>query len=371
MTRVVFAPDSFKGTLSAAAAARALAAGWRQVEPGAEVILRPMADGGEGTVDAFAAAVPGARRVAVELPPPAPGMAVVSTSWVLLPPESGLPGGTAVIDVASTAGIELFRGALRPWDASSFGFGAAVATALEHGVSRLILGIGSSASTDGGMGLLAALGARIEGDAAGGARALAGVRTVDLSTARPLPAGGVSVLTDVTNPLLGARGSASVFGPQKGFPPADIAEVDADLERFAALVGADPDRPGAGAAGGLGFALAAWGAGLVPGADAVAELIGLDAAAEAADWVVTGEGSYDAQSAAGKVPAVVAARAPGRALLVAGRIAADADISPFAAVLSLSELAADPEQAIRHPEHWLVEAGRRFARSIVASDDVR
>lgn len=361
MTRVVFAPDSFKGTLAAPEAARALAAGWRQIEPGVDAVLLPMADGGEGTVEAFAAVVPGARRIAVELPPPASGMEPVSSSWVALPPEAGLPGGTGVIDVASTAGIELFRGDLRPWDASSYGFGTAIVAALERGVSRLILGIGSSASTDGGAGLLAALGARIDGEARGGARTLTGITGVDLAGVRPLPAGGVTVLTDVTNPLLGEHGSAAVFGPQKGFAPQEIVGVDGALRSFAALLSADPARPGAGAAGGIGFALAAWGAQLVPGAEAVAALIGLGPAVDAATWAITGEGAYDGQTASGKAPALVLQAAPGRCLLAAGRIDPAADVSRFAATRSLSELAGSTEEALRRPAFWLTRAGRELA----------
>jgi glycerate kinase len=367
MTRVVFAPDSFKGTLTAPEAARALAAGWRQIEPELEAVLMPMADGGEGTVGAFAEAIPQARRLAVELLPPAPGMERVSTAWLWLPPQAGLPGGTGVIDVASTAGIELFRGKLRPWEASSYGFGTAIAAALDHGVSRLVLGIGSSASTDGGAGVLAALGARINGDPRGGARNLAGIAGVDLASLRPLPEGGVAVLTDVTNPLLGERGAAAVFGPQKGFVSSEIDDVDSALRSFAALIPTDPAIPGTGAAGGIGFALAAWGAHLTPGADAVADLIGLGPAVDTATWVVTGEGAYDAQTAAGKVPALVSSKAPGRCLLVAGRIDRGADTSRFAAVRSLSDLASSTDDALRRPAHWLVRAGRELALTVRAA----
>ncbi|MCC4908369.1 glycerate kinase [Microbacterium sp. cx-59] len=372
MMRVVFAPDSFKGSVSAAAAARALAAGWRQVDPDVDAVLRPMADGGEGTAAAFLDAVPGARRIPVVVPAPAPGLRPVSTSWVLLPPDPAAPGGTAVVDLASTAGIELFGRDLDPWSASSFGFGVAIAAALDHGVSRLVLGIGSSASTDGGAGVLAALGARIDvgtadADSPGtrGAAGLGAIRAIDLTPVRAAPPGGVVVLTDVTHPLLGERGAAHVFGPQKGFAPQDLPAVDDALRRYAALFDLDPRAPGAGAAGGVGFALAAWGAELVPGAAAVADLIGVDAAAASAAWVVTGEGSFDAQSAAGKVPALIAARSASPVALVAGRITADADTSAFAATLSLSAIAGSAEEAMRRPEHWLAEAGRRLACAAV------
>lgn len=168
--RVVLAPDSFKGTITAADAAVALAEGWHSVDPSAAFVHRPMADGGEGTVAAFAAAVPGARRMPLTVDGPA-GVRV-ETSWLLLPPGAGTPAGTGVVDLASTSGIELLD-ELRPWDADTTGFGQAIAAALDHGVSRLLLGIGSSASTDGGTGLLAALGARFL-DAGGALRWLAG-----------------------------------------------------------------------------------------------------------------------------------------------------------------------------------------------------
>lgn len=368
---VVIAPDSFKGTIAAAAAADALAAGWSRERPTDVVRPMPMADGGEGTVDAFATAVAGARLMPVTVTGPE-GRAV-EASWVLLPPNADAPGGTAVVELANTSGIELLGTPprLRPFDAHTRGFGEAIADALAHGVSRLVLGIGSSCSTDGGAGMLSALGARFT-DAAGspladGARGLATVSSADLSGLAPLPSGGVTVLSDVTNPLLGARGAAAVFGPQKGATPDDIAALDAGLARLAALLDADPDSPGAGAAGGTGFGLLAWGARLVPGSAAVAELVGLDAAVADASVVITGEGSYDGQSAAGKVPAhvgAVAASAGVPVALVAGRIATDADTSAFAATASLTDLAGSAGAAMAEPARWLTEAGARLARRI-------
>jgi glycerate kinase len=371
---VVIAPDSFKGTIAAAAAAEALAAGWHRERPAEALRLMPMADGGEGTVDAFAAAVPGARRIAVTVT--GPEDTAVAASWVLLPPTPDAPDGTAVVELANTRGIELLGAPprLRAFDAHTRGFGEAIAAALSHGVARLVLGIGSSSSTDGGTGMLTALGARFT-DAAGspvavGARGLASVSAADLSGLAPLPPGGVTVLSDVTNPLLGARGAAAVFGPQKGARPDDIPVLDKGLARLAALVDADPDAAGAGAAGGTGFGLLAWGAHLVPGSAAVAELVGLDDAVAAASVVVTGEGSYDGQSAAGKVPAhvgAVAARASVPVALVAGRIAADADVSGFAAAVSLTDLAGSGAAAMADTARWLTEAGAVIAREFPAN----
>ncbi|MCI1020375.1 glycerate kinase [Microbacterium sp. C5A9] len=366
MTRVVLAPDSFKGTITAADAAVSLAEGWASVDPSATFVHRPMADGGEGTVAAFAAAVPGARRMPVVVDGPA-GVPI-ETSWLLLPSTAESPEGTAVVDLASTSGIELLD-ELRPWDADTAGFGQAIAAALDHGVSRLVVGIGSSASTDGGTGMLSALGARFL-DAAGapvarGARGLADIATVDLTALRAAP--DVRVLTDVTNPLVGPRGAAAVFGPQKGLVADDIAPVDAALAHLADLLSLDATLPGTGAAGGTGGALVVWGATLAPGAAEVAELIGLADAIAEAEVVVTGEGSYDGQSGDGKVPsfiAGIAASAQVTAVLAAGRITADSDTTLFAASASLTDLAGSSAAALAEPARWLRDAGASLARSV-------
>lgn len=377
MPRIVFAPDSFKGSCTAADAARALAEGW----PGADAVLRPMADGGEGTLDAFATAVEGARRTPVRVTGPL-GFGV-DAAWLWLPPTDDAPQGTGVVELASTSGIELLGAVRRPWDASTLGFGQAIAAALAHGVSRLVLGIGSSASTDGGTGLLTALGARFTntygGSIAPGAGGLDEVAAADLTKLRSLPEGGVEVLTDVTNPLLGERGAAAVFGPQKGLDADGVRRAGAGLARLvevlralpgdslaeAAARHADPDEPGAGAAGGAGYGLLAWGAELVPGSARIAELTGLAEAIRDADLVVTGEGSFDGQSAAGKVPGHVlelAREAGVPVALVAGRIAPDADTSAFARVISLTELAGSPDAALADPERWLTGAATVLAR---------
>lgn len=360
MTRVVVALDSFKGSITAADAAAALAAGWRATIAGVEIALRPMADGGEGTVAAFAAAVAGAERVPVTVRGPAGRM--VDASWLRL------PDGTGVVELASTSGIEMLGDERRPWDADTLGFGQAVLAALDAGVPRLVLGIGSSASTDGGAGFLTALGARLLDESgasvAPGARGLAEVASVDVADLRPLPAGGVVVLSDVTNPLLGADGAAAVFGPQKGLDADGVARAESGLARLAALVDVDPATPGAGAAGGTGFALRLWGAELRPGAAEVADLIGLRDAVHDADLVVTGEGAYDGQSAAGKVPSFVARLAAEAGIpvaLVAGRIAPDADTAAFAASVSLTDLAGSAEASLADPARWLHAAGAALA----------
>jgi len=342
---VVIAPDSFKGTATAAAVSAAIAEGWSSERPDDRVVLVPMADGGEGTLDAFAAAHPGAVRVPVTVTGPAG--TPVNTSWLRL------PDGRAVVELAATSGLPLLGGDLLPDTATSRGFGEAIAAALDAGATGLVLGIGGSASTDGGRPVLEALGLRDDG-----------------TGLRPLPPLGATVLTDVTSPLLGPDGAAAVFGPQKGVPAERVPEFDERLATWAARFPAvDPATPGAGAAGGVGFGLLVWGATIAPGAVAVAEVLGLPAALTTADVVVTGEGRYDAQSAAGKVPSVVRALArelapDARAVLVAGAV--EAPLGDFATGASLTVIATqttgEPDDALRDPLRFARIAGERLAR---------
>ncbi|MCS5715967.1 glycerate kinase [Herbiconiux sp. CPCC 205716] len=367
--RVVIAPDSFKGSASAVAVASALAAGWRSVRPADELVLRPMADGGEGTLDALATAYPSAERMPVTVLGPAD--ASVAAHWLLVTAPDGTR--TGVVELAATSGIELLT-ALRPLDAHTLGFGQAIAAALDAGVDRLVLAIGGSASTDGGAGLLTALGARLT-DAAGtpvpsGAAGLASLSRAELSGLRPLPPGGAVVLTDVTSPLLGPAGAVAVFGPQKGLTPSTSPAVEASLAHLVELVDGGAGLalvPGAGAAGGAGFGLLAWGAVLEPGAAAVARELGLADALVGADVVVTGEGRFDGQSEAGKVPTHVrelAAAAGARPALVAGVI--DAEPVGFAASAALvdPQLAGSAAASLADPLRWLTAAGAHLARTL-------
>lgn len=360
--RVIIAPDSFKGSATAAEVAAALAEGWASARPDDDVRLMPMADGGEGTLDAFEVAVPGATRMLITVT--GPDDRAVDTHWLLLPPTDAAPGGTGVVELACTSGLTLLD-PLRPLAAHTLGFGQAIAAALDHGASRLLLAIGGSSSTDGGAGALTALGARFL-DAEGSAVPLGGagltrVASVDLSGLRAAPTGGALVLSDVTNPLLGALGAASVFGPQKGADAADLAVLDRGLAALAALLPADADTAGAGAAGGTGFGLLAWGAQMAPGAAAVGESLGLPAAVADCDVAITGEGRFDSQSAAGKVPAYVAGLVPSDAavLLVAGGI--EAPTTDFAAAVSLVEIAHGLPAALAEPLRWLRQAGASLA----------
>ncbi|XUK63871.1 Glycerate 2-kinase [Plantibacter sp. RU18] len=367
MHTVVIAPDSFKGTAEAAEVAAAIAEGWRSVRPHDELRLLPMADGGEGTLDAFAVAVPGAVRHSVTVTGPVGDP--VDASWL------ELPNGTAVVELAQTSGLTLLD-PLQPFAAQTSGFGQAIAAALDHGVDRLLLAIGGSSSTDGGAGLLTALGARLldaDGqEIAPGNAGLAALDAIDLSGLRPLPAAGAVILSDVNNPLLGGRGAAAVFGPQKGASRADVAMLDANLARLVERAGValTVDRSavaaaerGSGAAGGAGYGLLLWGATTASGASGVGDAISLPGAAAAATIVITGEGRYDDQTADGKVASYVAGLAPGRAMLVAGAIQAPTDES-FVAAASLTELAGGVERAMAEPLVYLQTAGAVLAESL-------
>lgn len=363
--KIVFAPDSFKGSASAEAAAAALARGWRRVRSADELSLLAMADGGEGTLEAFLFRGSGARRMPIRVTGPSGSR--IDTEWLLL------PDGTAVIELARTSGITLLD-PLAPETTGTAGFGEAIADAIDHGATRLLLAVGGSASSDGGAGALAALGARFS--TADGAPPAAGniglddIIRVDLGTIRPLPLHGAVILSDVTNPLLGPRGSAAVFGPQKGADVATVHRMEKRLERFAALVGGDPMAPGGGAAGGTAYGLVAWGATLHSGAHAVAEAIGLAAAIDGADLVVTGEGRFDGQSMAGKVVGEILSmcgHSPHESTgmpstdvaLVAGSI--EAATSGFSDAVSLTDLAGDPGGARSRVEFWLEAAGAKLA----------
>lgn len=326
--RVVIAPDKFAGTLSAAGAAEAMAAGWRRERPADEVVTVPMADGGEGTIDVVDAVVEAATRVRVEVAD-ARGQAC-EACWLRL------PDGRALVEIAQAVGLRRLEPERRdPRLATSYGAGQLLAAAVAGGASELLVGLGGSATSDGGAGLAMALGHRLLRADGNGVKVGAGfLRDLDRVEPGAGPSVPVVAATDVMNPLLGPDGAARVFGPQKGASPADLEVLEAALERFADVVERDlpggpwREREAAGAAGGLGFALLAFCAASVrAGADVVADLVGLPAALEGAGVVVTGEGSLDAQTSGGKVPAYVLARGRergARVLAVAGRLQAGA-----------------------------------------------
>ena len=314
--KIVIAPDSFKESLSAPEVAAAIARGWRQVFPEAELLLRPMADGGEGTVDAVLAATGGERR---ECRVCGPLGEPVLAHW------GWLGEGTAVLEMASASGLHhVPRDRRDATVTTSLGTGELIRAALDAGATRIILGLGGSATNDGGAGLLQALGVRFldaqEVELPPGGAALARLARIDVGGLDPrLLQARLEIAADVDNPLCGPRGASRVFGPQKGADPQQVEQLDAALEHYARLVAATlgedhSHHPGVGAAGGLGFAVRAFlHAGFRPGIELVAELSGLADAVEGADLVITGEGRLDSQSLHGKTPVGVAriARAAG------------------------------------------------------------
>ena len=388
VTRVLLAPDKFKGSATAAQVAAHLAGGIATTAPHASVEALPVADGGDGTVEAALAA--GFSAVAVTAHGPT-GEAVATAF--------ALREGVAVVEMAAVSGLaQLPGGRFAPLTATSCGTGEVIAAALDAGATTVVLGVGGSASTDGGAGMLTALGARVlraDGEPVlpGGA-GLADAVELDLTDLDLRLAGcEVVVACDVDNPLLGPDGAAAVYGPQKGADAGDVAVLDAALARWASLVGeslgatvsgtaagdadpadpADPDAPGAGAAGGVGYAaLAVLGAAMRPGIDLVLELVGFDAALARADVVVTGEGRLDAQTLSGKAPAGVAAsaRAAGVPVVaVCGRLDLDEATwraAGFAAAHALGDVEPDLARCIADPGPPLRETGARIGRALSA-----
>jgi glycerate kinase len=358
MRKIVVAPNAFKGTMTATQAAQAIARGVREVFPDAEVIEVPVADGGDGTVEALVTANRGEYRTAqVEGPL---GDPVVATY--------GRFGDTAVAELAAASGLVLIPPARRdPRKTSTFGFGQLLDAARKSGASEIIAAIGGSATNDGGAGMAQALGARLL-DAIGrelprGGAALINLATVDRSGMdTDWSSVKVRVACDVDNPLTGPRGASHVYGPQKGADPAMVEELDAALKRYGEIIGVD-DLPGAGAAGGTGAGLVAFlGADLVRGAPLVVDASGLDAKLEGADLVITGEGQVDEQTAYGKAPGEVARRAQNAGipvLLMAGgkQPGWEALLGlGVTAVVAMTEEGISLEDALNRPEAMLTRA---------------
>lgn len=311
--KIVIAPDSFKESLSAMEAASAIEAGLREIFPHADYVKVPVADGGEGTVDALAAATGGQRLV---LPATGPLGTQVEAFYGL----SGDANGEriAVIEMAAASGLELVPPAERdPLITTSRGTGELIRAALDAGARRFILGVGGSATNDGGAGMLQALGASLfdaDGEQIGpGGAALARLARIDLSGFDPRVKDSVfEVACDVSNPLVGPQGASAIFGPQKGATPEMVARLDANLRHYAAIVTRDTGHdvaevPGAGAGGGIAAAMLAFlGGRLRPGSEIVADAVGLDKALKDADLVFTGEGRIDSQTVNGKTPVGVA-----------------------------------------------------------------
>ncbi|HEY0485166.1 MAG TPA: glycerate kinase [Mycobacteriales bacterium] len=366
---VLVAPDSFGGTLSAAEAAAAIAEGWSSGAPAHHVDTRPLSDGGPGFVDVVHAAL-GGRLLPVSVPDPLgrPVRASVLRS-----------GATAYVETAQACGLHLLRDAERDVRATTtYGVGVMLTAAVESGARQVVVGLGGSATNDGGAGMYAALGATPLGPDGialpyGGA-ALAACTGLD--GVPSLRGADVVLASDVDNPLLGINGASAVYGPQKGADRADVLMLDGALSVWASVLvrdlpGCPPDLatlPGGGAAGGLGAALLALGARREPGIGLVRRLARLDAALASADLVVTGEGSFDFQSLRGKVVAGVAAAALERGIpcvVLAGQVHVgrrEMGAAGVEAAYSLAEHAGSVEAALRHPADALRSLAARVAR---------
>ncbi|MFJ6168815.1 glycerate kinase [Micromonospora orduensis] len=374
--RVLLCPDKFAGTLSAPEVADAVAAGWRSVADGDDLLIRPLADGGPGFVEVLADALDG-RRVPVPTVDP---LGRPATGEILLTAD----GSTAYLESAQACGLHLLSPAERdPKTTTSYGLGLLVAAAVESGARTVVIGLGGSATNDAGAGMLAALGVTPL-DATGAALPYGGaaLALVDALDGAPrLRDARLVAATDVDNPLLGLHGASNVFGPQKGADRADVLLLDAALERFAAVLerdlpGCPPGLgalPGGGAAGGLGAAILALGGGCESGIGLVTRATALDTALDAADLVITGEGSFDHQSLRGKVVAGVAGAARDRGVpcvVVAGQVstgrreAASAGVTDAYSLVEHfgGEQAGGLDAALSRPADGLRELGARLAR---------
>lgn len=392
--RVLIAPDCFGGTLTAPQAAAALTAGWLRGAPHDDVVTLPLADGGPGFVDIVAAATGGDTVPVVVTGPlgdPVPAVVLVTHT----------PGGVvAYVEAAHAIGLHLVpRDRRDPTVTTSVGVGELVAAACRQGATRVVVGLGGSSTNDGGAGLLAGLGLAAPILRRGGG-ALAGVTPadlVDLDVARRVLAGvDLVVATDVDVPLLGLHGASAGFATQKGATPEQAQALERALGRFAAAMGdagatvptprialalghegaaGEPgghrwaQLPGAGAAGGLGFALAALGGRLLPGAEVVADAVGLDRAADGAELLVTGEGTLDWQSMHGKVVAAVARRGLARGVpvvVVAGQVHLGRREWAAAGISGAYAVAERPDQvgaALADPAGTLTARAERVART--------
>jgi glycerate 2-kinase len=372
---VVIASDKFKGSLTATEVAQALAAGMLDVLPRLQTVLLPVADGGDGTVAAALSA--GYDKIIVD--------AVGPTGEPMRAPYA-LDGDRAVVELAAVVGLSMLPGGqLDPLGSSTYGLGLVIADAIRQGATTIVLGLGGSASTDGGAGMVQALGARLlDADSHNvqpGGGALVNLAQLDLGPLRgTLGAVKIIVASDVDNPLLGPNGAAAVFGPQKGARPQDVQTLERGLRHWSELVSQatgrnDTERPGGGAAGGAGYAaLAVLDAEIRPGIELILDLIDFDAKVVGADLVVTGEGSLDEQSLAGKAPigvARAAAKAGVPVIAVAGRLQLsqqrlqEAGIS---AAYPLSDLEPDPARSIANASSLLRQLGGHIAREWFAAD---
>ncbi|MFE3828479.1 glycerate kinase [Streptomyces sp. NPDC059092] len=374
--RVLIAADKFKGSLTATQVAERVTAGLRRIAPGVRVETLPVADGGDGTVAAAVAA--GFERHETRVTGPLGGPVTAAYA---------LRDGTAVLEMAEASGLQhLPEGVFAPLTATTYGSGELLRAALDAGARTLVFGVGGSATTDGGAGMLTALGARFldadgkpVGPGGGGLRDLA---TADLSGLDPRLAGAEIVLaSDVDNPLTGPQGAPAVYGPQKGASPEDVAVLDAALVHYATVLEAAVGpraaalalSPGAGAAGGIGYgALVGLGATFRPGIEVMLDVLGFAPALARATLVITGEGSLDEQTLHGKAPAGVAAAARARGIeviAVCGRLALPPEAlgkAGIARAYALTHIEPDPARCMAQAGPLLERLAADIARDFLS-----
>lgn len=363
--RVVIAPDKFAGTLTAVEAAEAVATGWARHAPFDELVLVPLSDGGPGFVDTLHRAL-GGELLAVATTT----VADWETQYDAVPAVLLHVEDTVYIESAQVVGLDV-AGDSDPQRRSSFGVGVLIAHALEIGARRIVVGVGGTSTNDGGAGLLAALGATAKGaDLDDGPAGMRGLTDVGLSDVRELLAGvEIVVATDVDSPLAGLFGATRTFGPQKGLADEDLPWIDGVLDQLAALT----DRkialePGAGAGGGIGFALMLLGGARRSGIDLVSEMTGLGSALTGADLAITGEGAFDVTSRTGKVPHGVASAAQERAVpcvVLAGRVdvgSREMRTLGVESAYSMSEMFGEGA-ALNRPADTLADLAERVART--------
>ncbi|OXM82633.1 glycerate kinase [Paenibacillus rigui] len=369
--RFVIAPDSFKGSLSSLEAGSIIQRAILQEIPDAETIVIPLADGGEGTVETLVTATDG-RRVSIRLTGPL-GDKVDTVYGVI-------SGDTVALEVASICGLAMVPAPLRnPMHTTTRGVGELLCAALDQGYRKFIVGLGGSATNDGGLGLLQALGGRFtdpQGKEVGGGNgsSLLEIAGADLSSLDPrIRECDIQVACDVKNPLCGEQGATFIFGPQKGASPEQLTVLDPAMLRYALAIEAHLDQhglhvtPGAGAAGGLGFAMLVLGAQLQPGAEVMSRAVQLREHLAQADWVITGEGRSDFQTLYGKLPIHVAglAREAGvNALLLSGSLGQGHEqlYGAFTACFSIVHQPTTLEDCLDHAEAYLFDAAVNIAR---------
>ncbi len=365
--RIVIAPDEFKGSLTAPAAARAIAEGWAQTAPEDVLDLCPMSDGGPGFVDTLAAALGGeliSATVSGPLGAPVPAALLLVDDVVY-------------VESAQACGIHLIETTAQdPRVTTSFGVGELLRIAVSLRPKKIVVGLGGSGTNDGGAGLLAALGATADVELGAGGSGLAGISEIDIELARELLAGVELVAaTDVDNPLLGLTGASKAFGPQKGADDNTVLVLDAALEAFAAAIGRRPDGKdpavalGSGAAGGLGYALMHLGATRSPGIGTVLAATDFDARVRACDLVITGEGCFDWQSMRGKVVSGVATMTMPTArpcVVIAGDVLVgrrEYSALGISSAYPIAEVAGSVQAAEAEPVQWLQATAARVART--------